>query len=187
MKKTIPLILFLLVSHLGFGQAFEKDTKVVALGLGIGSSFAPVNNSNQLPGLSIQYEQGVWEVGNAGVISLGGYVGYKSFKQTTNSGNIEARSTWNYTIVGARSAFHFHGIENDRLDLYAGLMLGYYFLNYKYSDNSGFNTDGSGNYGSTGGFTIYGGARYYLADNIGVFGELGYGVSFLNVGGVIKF
>lgn len=187
MKKVILLgLLFGLgIMSPTFSQAFDVDTKVVALGLGLGSSIGPSGNASQFPGISLQYEQGMWDVGGPGVISLGGYVGYKGYSYKYSAMGIDTKSSWNYTIIGVRSAYHFTGLENDKLDLYAGLMLGYYFVNYKVSNNQGF-SGGGGSYGNSFSMDIYAGARYYLNDKIGLFGELGYGVAFLNVGAVLK-
>jgi hypothetical protein len=184
--KIIFIFLMTIVSFESYSQAFVKDTKVVALGVGLGSSLGSFNYSSQIPGLSIQYEQGVWEAGDVGIISLGGYLGYKSFSMTSAAGNFEATSKWNYTIVGARSAFHYHGIDNDKVDLFGGLMLSYNFLNYSYSDNTGLTNNSSGNLGNSAGFTIYVGGRYFFTDNFAGFAELGYGVSYLNLGLVLR-
>ncbi len=187
MKKLIYLASILLLCPLFVnGQAFEKGTKVVAAGIGVGSSLGSFNYSSQLPAISLQYEQGVWDIGGPGVISLGGYIGYKSYKYTVQSATFESTSKWNYTLLGVRSAYHYTGLDNDKLDVYGGLMLGYYILNHSYRDNSGFVNNSGGNFGNTAGVSIYVGGRYYFTDQLGAFGELGYGVSYLNLGVVLK-
>ncbi|MCC5937923.1 MAG: hypothetical protein JJU34_11640 [Lunatimonas sp.] len=184
--KTILSILFLagLLIYVpkAAGQAFDQGTQVIAVGVGIGSSLGSFNYSSQIPAISLQYERGVWQAGDVGVISLGGYAGYKGFSYKTSSGNFEATSKWNYTILGLRSAFHYQGIENDRLDLFGGLMFSYNILNYSYEDNTGSSAVSSGNFGSSAGMTIYVGGRYYFMENVAAFAELGYGVSYLNLG-----
>ncbi len=187
MKKLMSLLLTICsIAFSALGQAFDKDTKVIAAGVGLGSSLGSFNYSSQLPGLSLQYEQGMWEAGNSGVISLGGYVGYKSFTFKTNAGNISMENSWNYTILGIRSAYHFQGLNNDKIDLYGGAMISYNILKYKYSDSLGTNTGTSGNYGSTAGLTLYGGVRYFFSPKAAGFAELGYGVSYLNLGLAFK-
>ncbi|MFC4872991.1 hypothetical protein [Negadavirga shengliensis] len=166
-------------------QAFDKGTKVLSAGIGIGSSLGSFSYSSQLPALSVQYEQGVWEVGGPGVISLGGYLGYKSYNWRHESTGFTSSASWKYTIVGLRSAYHYQGLENDNIDVYGGLMLSANILNYTYKDSTGGNMN-SGNFGNTTGFTLYVGGRYYFAPNLGVFSELGYGVSYLNLGLVLK-
>ncbi|MFC3417547.1 hypothetical protein [Algoriphagus hitonicola] len=188
--KTVYLTLTFLICIstilTGNAQNFDQSTKVFSAGIGIGSSLGGFDYSSQIPAISLMYEQGVAEAGEVGIISIGGYVGYKSFSYETNSGTIQSKSKWNYTIIGVRGALHFTQIQNEKLDLYAGLMASYNLLNYSYEDNSGFDTGNSGNFGNTAGLTIFGGARYYFNPNLAVFGELGYGVAFLNVGLAVK-
>lgn len=188
--KTVYLTLTFLISAFatltGHAQNFDQSTKVFSAGVGIGSSLGGFDYSSQIPALSLMYEQGIAEAGEVGIISIGGYVGYKSFSYEANSGTIQSKSKWNYTIIGIRGALHFTQIQNEKLDLYAGLMASYNLLNYSYEDNSGFDTGSSGNFGNTAGLTIFGGARYYFNPKLAVFGELGYGVAFLNVGLAVK-
>lgn len=188
MKKILLgfLLIIGLANTKSYGQAFDTGTQIFAAGIGLGSSLGSFTHSSQIPAISLQYERGMWEAGNSGVISLGGYVGYKSFSYKTSAGSFESTSKWNYTIVGVRSAYHYQGLDNDKIDLYGGLMLSYNILNYSYSDNSGSPSMSSGNYGSTAGLTLYAGARYYFIDGVAAFAELGYGVSYLNLGVAFK-
>lgn len=189
MKKInyLFIALILLATTTAWSQTFEKGTKVASLGLGIGSSLGSFDYSSQIPGISIMYEQGIAEAGNVGIIGVGGYVGFKSFTYKTSAGSIDATSKWNYTIIGVRGALHFTGINAENLDLYGGLMASYNLLNYSYEDNSGFNSGNTGNFGNSAGLTLFAGARYYFSDNLGGFAELGYGVSYLNLGLALKF
>ena len=79
----------------------------------------------------------------------------------------------------------------DRLDTYAGAMLGYEIVNtknYGRSNDPNFdyshfiNVDGSGMT-----FSLHLGARYYLTDNLAANIELGYGVAFANLGLSYRF
>ena len=92
--------------------------------------------------------------------------------------------------MGLRGAYHFNEfVKIDKLDLYAGLMLGYNIASETFSSTDPSRTN-IAYYGSSyGGFaySFFGGARYRFTDNIGVFGELGYGISILNIGLNIKF
>ena len=96
----------------------------------------------------------MWDVGGPGVISLGGYVGYKGYSYKYNVMGTDAKSSWNYTIIGVRSAYHFSSIENEKLDLYAGIMLGYYFVNFKHTSSQG-SIGSSGSYGNSLAFDLY--------------------------------
>ncbi|WPR77367.1 hypothetical protein [Algoriphagus sp. NG3] len=186
MKKcSITLILICLMPILAFAQEFEKGDKVISLGIGLGSSIGSFNTSSQIPALSAQYEQGVWETGGPGVISLGGYIGYKAYTYDYSSSSYSYEQKWDYILLGVRSAYHWNGHNVDNLDLYGGLMLGYYLLNYSYSDSNGSSTGGD-NYSNTAGLSIYLGSRYYFSQNLAAFAEAGYGVAYLNIGVALK-
>lgn len=183
MKRLVILLIALTGYSVSNAQQFVKGTNMLSPGIGLGSSLGGFSYGSQTPALSIQYERGIWEIGGPGVISLGGYVGRKSYKYS-GSGYTQK---WGYTIIGVRSAYHYNGINSDKFDVYGGVMLSYNILNYKYKDNNGTNIGGSGNYGSAAGFTLYVGGRYFFASNVAAFAELGYGVSYLTLGLAFKF
>jgi hypothetical protein len=165
-------------------QAFAAGTNVISAGLGLGSSLANgYTYGSQGIGLSASYERGIWEAG-PGVISLGAYIGYKTFTYSGVAGGYSYDYKWNYTIIGGRGAYHFTGLNVDNLDLYAGLMLSYDNLSFSSSgDIPGYNAS----YSSGVALTPFVGARYYFANNLGVYGELGYGVAILSIGLSYKF
>jgi hypothetical protein len=161
-------------------QAFAAGTNVISGGIGLGSSLANgYTYGTQGIGLSASYERGIWEAG-PGVISLGGYIGYKTFSEVYAGYSYK----WNYTIIGGRGAYHFTGLNVDNLDLYAGLMLSYDNVSFSSSDGSPVY---AGNYGSGIELTPFAGARYYFANNLGGYAELGYGVAILSIGLSYKF
>lgn len=89
-----------------------------------------------------------------------------------------------YSILG-RLNFHFG--NSDMVDPYAGIGLGYRNSNYKYdSEDPNFDeTDFNG-------FLHFGvdltlGARFYLTENFGLYGEVGLAKTPLQVGLVAKF
>lgn len=188
MKKIafvlLAISLYATTSH---AQFFEKGAHVISAGVGLGGHFGSFSYGSQTPGISLQYEKGVWETGGPGVISLGGYAGVKSYKYSGSSGSYSYTEKWNYTVLGVRSAYHYNGIDNEKLDVYGGLMLSYNILSYKFSDNGSSTTYHSGNYGSAVGFSAYVGGRYLFTGNLGAFAELGYGVSYLTLGLAYKF
>lgn len=176
------------LSLAGHSQEFQKGTNILSAGVGLGSSILSYSGASQTPALSLQYERGVWNVGGPGVISLGGYVGYKGYSFSGGESNYTYSEDWHYTVVGVRSAYHYNGLDAKKLDLYGGAMLAYNILSYSYSDNSGgTGIAGSGSYGSTFGISLYLGARYFFAEHFAVGAELGYGVSYLSVGIAAKF
>ncbi len=189
-KVTTALVLaFIGSTSLCNAQSFETGTNVVAVGVGLGSSIFNYSGSSQTPAISISFEHGTFDAGEDGVISLGGYLGTKSYKYSNKDAGYSYSEKWNYTIVGLRGAYHYTGFDNDKLDAYGGIMLSYNILKYSYKDNSG-NSGGyssAGSYGSRAGFTAFIGGRYYFSDNIAAMAELGYGVSYLTLGLAFKF
>lgn len=164
-------------------QSFTKGSSVISGDIGIGSSLG-FYSSSQSPALSVNFEHGTWQAGESGVVSAGAYVGRKSF---TYGGNGYSEK-WSYTIIGARSAYHYTGLKNEKLDIYGGVMLSYDLLSYSLKYNNGTSYSGTvgGSYGSGTGFTGFVGGRYYVAPRVAVNTELGYGVSYLNAGISLK-
>ena len=93
-------------------------------------------------------------------------------------------------ILGIRGAYHFGRFINiEKLDVYAGLMLGNDFAKDSYSTNSQcpyHQEYMSRSYGG-GVASLFVGARYRFTNHVGIFGELGYGISMLNIGLNLKF
>jgi len=112
-------------------------------------------------------------------ISLGGYLGYAG-----SSDNVPflGKISYTYLIVGARGAYHFELTE--KLDTYAGLLLGYNIASVSLENS----ITGAPEPDAAGGFTynLFAGGRYHFTDKIGVFGEIGYGISVLNLGLTVK-
>lgn len=182
MKKTCIILCSLLISIVcseAKAQSFEKGTTAINAGIGIGTALGGYGTAR--PAISVSADHGLWEVGGPGLISLGGYVGNTGYKYS-NGGYT---SKWNYIIIGVRGAYHYSGFENlPDLDLYAGAMVGYNIVNYSSDVDESYYGK---NYGSGIGFSGFAGARWFFTDLFGVYAELGYGVSVLNVGATIKF
>lgn len=183
MKQTIK---FLALAAITFctaqsisAQEFNKGTNVINAGIGIGGNFyyGGLGTSSQSLGLNVSYERGIWETGDFGIVSLGGYLGYKSY--TSNRAFGGATYKYNYTIIGVRGAFHYTGLDVENLDVYGGAMLSYNIA----SIDSGY----AGGLDSRPSATVFVGGRWYFTENLGVFAELGYGVSILSIGAAIRF
>src|SRR5690606_39055925 len=119
MLKAICIIasVFPLMSN---AQAFTIDNKAVNIGIGIGGGYGVYSGASSMPQLNLSFEKGMWEVAGPGVVSLGAFIGHKAFKYKA------ADWKWSYTTIGVRSAYHYGGLDNDKVDLYGGLMLGYF-------------------------------------------------------------
>jgi len=183
--KRILMIVTALILAVPLIQAqesmFNKGDKVVNLGIGIGNTlYRGTYYTSGVPPISFSYEQGVAdEILEKGVIGVLGYVGYTSYKYDYLG--------WGYKysniLVGAGGMFHYPLI--DKLDTYAGVLLG-----YNISSATEFGTSIGWDYSATsGGFVFSGfvGARYYFTEQFAAFAQVGYGVAYLTLGVSIKF
>lgn len=198
MKTTIfKITLVLVLGTISISaQSFQKGQKDINLGIGLGNSIVVAGNTNVIPPLSVSFDIGV-----TNDISIGGYLGFTgasySYSAWENCGKGNGNGQyyidtykWSYLILGVRGAYHFgRFIKIDKLDVYAGMMLGNDFANSSYSttstcpDHIGYLSPTYGGFV----FSVYGGARYRFTKNVGVFAELGYAVAYLNTGVNFKF
>ncbi len=177
MKKYLGYCIVLLLlagSTLSFGQnAYKKGDRVVTAGIGLGG-LGGVYGSTTLPAINVGYESGFEDK-----ISIGGLAGIAGSSQDYGWGG---KYSYTYIIIGARGAYHFLE-NNEKIDAYAGLMLGYNIVSASYSGPSAYNVSASGSYLALGGFV---GGRYYFTPQLAGFAELGYGIGLLNLGVTYK-
>jgi len=175
---TKVLVVFFVLFGFSWGasaqdEAFNKGDKVVHVGIGLGNFISYSGYSIKVPPISGSFEYGILDLFDGrGAVGVGGYLGYTSFGNKVNS-----KWTVSDLIIGPRGTFHYQFV--DKLDTYAGLMVGYDIVSYSHTDSD---LSGSGFYP-----TFFAGARYYLIDNFAVWGEVGYGVSPLQLGVAYKF
>ncbi|MCU0448953.1 MAG: porin family protein [Bernardetiaceae bacterium] len=168
-------------------EAFEQGQIDVNAGVGLlpvgyGFGWNATGYSGSFLPLSLSVDYGITDN-----ISVGGYGNFYRVTYSTDFfGAGRSRWSYNFIIVGARGAYHFP-LGVDQLDAYGGVMLGYRIVNYTYTgpDADLF----AGRNALTGGvaYSLFLGARYRFTDNIGVFGEFGYGVSLIQAGLNLKF
>lgn len=167
MKKLLMLSLFAIgVIAFSFqksnAQSYEQGSTVAHLGVGVGGGFG-------LP-ISISADYGWKEK-----ISLGGILGFSSRTEDL----VFFKANYTYIFIAARGAYHFD-LGVDKLDPYAGVLLGYNAASVGLDPDPGppFNN-------ITAGGAVYGGflgARYGFTDKIGGFAELGYGMGAATIG-----
>ncbi len=158
---------------------FWGKDKVAGIAIGFGSNLYSgvfYTDVKTTPAILGQFELCIKDnlFNDKSSIGVGGIIGYSSAKIS----NVWKRSNF---IIGGRGVFHYALV--DKLDTYAGLMLGYNIVKYKWEGGLEVNnTSSSGVVHSE-----FIGARYYFTDNFAAFGELGYGYTFLNLGVALKF
>ncbi|MEJ2904269.1 outer membrane beta-barrel protein [Pedobacter panaciterrae] len=165
-KLTLAIALTVLGASSASAQTYKKGDKLVNAGLGIGGGFG-------IP-IGVSYEHGFTDR-----ISGGGYLGYAGKNESFGDSG-----KWKYTYVlaAARVSYHFR-IKDEKFDPYLGAILGYNIASVKWQGEEAAPASASA------GEVIFGGhlgARYWLAEKIGIFGELGYGVGLLNLGVAFK-
>jgi hypothetical protein len=195
MKKTIKIICILCISSLfaiqvnAQSQIFLKGDQVAGVGIGIGgnlySGWGYSSGLTRIPAISVIYEKCVKDnlFDEKSSFGIGGMLGYASASYKPNYGygyNWGWRST--SIIIGARGALHYALV--DKLDTYTSLTVGFRIHTFKWTD-AGHTDSGYGNSGITSFWNI--GARYFVTNNLAVFGELGYGFAILNLGATLKF
>jgi hypothetical protein len=159
MKRIIlsVLVLTTVVTANAQNGAYSKGDKLLNVGIGVNSYY-----SGGIP-LGASLEFGVTDD-----ISVGANADYLSHKYS-------GLSSYKFTALylGARGSYHFNNllnINNDKVDVYGGLTLGYRIFSWKdnYSNSLLGDSYGSGVY--LGGFV---GGKYYFSNNVGAFLELG--------------
>ena len=182
MKKILfakVLIVFLTLS--GFNRSvsaqnevIDKGHMILNAGIGAGNYISHPGYSVKLLPIVFSLEYGVVDLFDSrGGIGIGGYAAYTLFgAKDANRLNQKVSDL----IVGVRGMFHYEFIE--KLDTYAGVMLGYDIVSHSQPDNLPGSTFRPG---------LFAGARYYITNNLGVFAELGYNTAPLELGVCYEF
>lgn len=166
----LTIAAFCLFAHSNLHAQYKKGDNLLNAGIGLG-----VYTYGGLP-FGASFEHGITED-----ISVGGFFDYLSWKNTYSTYSY----SWRFMYFGARGSYHFNELlklDNDKVDVYAGIGLGYRVVST--SDNL---VAGYGGYGGGLFYNVHVGGRYYFANNIAGFAELGYGVSALRLGLTFKF
>jgi hypothetical protein len=157
-------------------EIFAKRDLVGHLGIGIGSYLSGSSYKTTVPPILISVEYGILDsfIRGKAAIGVGGYIAY-----TASQWKYNTSTRHSFFIIGARGLFHYQFV--DKLDTYAGLMIGYQGMSTK---NADINYSSSASSGLCP--TFFAGARYYFSDRFAAFAELGYGIAALEFGIAIK-
>ena len=183
MKRLVLIsvaLLFTLPALQAQESMFNLGDNVINLGIGLGNTlYSGSYYTKGVPPVSISFEHAIAdEILEKGVIGVAGYLGYSSYKYDYLG--------WGYKysniIVGAGGLFHYPLV--DKLDTYAGLLLG-----YNIASATEFGTPIGWDYDTTSGglvFSGFVGARYYFVEQFAAFAQLGYGIAYLTLGVSIR-
>lgn len=185
MKKIISLavLVCMAVTSLQAQSVFKKNNVVLSVGVGLGT--AVDIGRTVVPPISFNGEycivDNLFDAKSA--LGVGAFVGFAAGRMDYPMlGGAEFTQKINNVMIGVRGALHYQFV--DKLDTYAGIMLGGNIANVRTYGMlmGGQNLRGYG--GFLGDFFV--GARYYLHPNIALYGELGFGVSYFTIGAAFK-
>jgi hypothetical protein len=183
--KTKILLTAVICSLAIFGvnaqtSTFDKGSHVASLGIGLGNAlYTGGGYTSSIPPISLSYELGVKDgIFDKATLGIGGFVGYTSAKFGFTG------YEWKYTniVIGVRGALHYPLV--DKLDTYAGLMLGYDIVSV--TEPAGFSDYGYSALGSKFILPGFAGAKYYFTDKFAGFAELGWGIAYFTLGVSLK-
>ncbi|MEN8119700.1 MAG: hypothetical protein ABFS35_05115 [Bacteroidota bacterium] len=186
MKKVLVIfIAFVVMSSYAKAQVMTKGDNALNFGIGVPALGAGVKMS--MPAIVAAFDHGFSDKLGIGYITGGAQLAF------SGGGNTIWGVDYSYTYltVGPRAAYHFDFYEMtggksafEKLDIYAGVLLGFTIATSKYDD--GFTTPTSSTNVS---FTedVFIGIRYSFSGSLGVYAETGYNVSFLNAGLTLRF
>jgi hypothetical protein len=189
MKIINSLFTCLALFGITFGASAQESTFnsgdiVLNSGLGLGTSlYSGVGYSSIFPPISISGEYGFREdfLTPGMTLGLGAYLGFAGAEYRSNIFGDTWGWKYNYTVIGGRAAVHYPFIEN--LDTYGGLMLSYNAVSIT---NIGNVPPSANPVSGRLGLSIYAGGRYYFSEQFAGMLELGYGISYLNLGVAFK-
>ncbi|MBL7895313.1 MAG: hypothetical protein JNK50_08490 [Bacteroidia bacterium] len=188
----------------GGEKCFDEGTHIVNLGFGFGRTYHAVYKgagykSGSTPAISLTYEQAWPQKLGPGYLGVGAYLGHQfsffRYDYTRYNDNNGAFSTyysdhkWNYFMLAARAAYHWDVLNSKNAEVYGGVIAGLRFQIHNYSTNDPDKKDPY-NYNNSlvyPAWSVFAGARWYFSKNVGLFAEVGYGVSYLTGGFSFKF
>jgi len=207
MKKIIYAVViasaFILNADLVNAQAWDRGTRVLALGMGA-SQFFHIDNYyyEGTPDARDWYWPVTGQLNFQGEFAIQKYVGLGFTTGLGGRGTLIYGYAGEVNIpMGMIANFHFYqliadrsgkNIHADKLDIYAGVNLGGGLAFTFYNEGTRVGPGGVAYYHSTtrvvpmafGG--LHAGVRYYFVRRVGVNGELGWGKSLVNIGFVFK-
>lgn len=153
----------------------DQGSWVVSGGIGAATTIFG-NGYGFGPGFKFFFENGTFKLG-PGVLTLGGEMGFSFFSDHF----VGFRESWYNLMFGARSAYHY-GWNIPGLDTYGGIPLGIGFSIYSHANNKEYR----GYHAIYPYVGMFLGTSYFFNDFVGVNGEVGYNVTYANLGVIFK-
>lgn len=188
--SLIVAVLFMTLSNIKAQDVFNKETIVVDASIGLSSynTYRTYGNYGLgIPPVALTVDVGTVDglIADRASIGVGGYAGLSSYSYKYYD---YYQETLTRMCFGVRGSFHFQLTE--KLDTYAGLMLGLYTYSYRYNYNPAYSNYYYEDYINTNSsdiaFSSFIGTRYYLSKNFGFNAEIGYGFTYISAGLTFK-
>jgi hypothetical protein len=183
------------------GKVFDENTRLINLGVGFGSGYYSSYGLgsgyvyHSTPALSLSYEQAYPKKLGPGFLGVGIYLGYQHASSRFNGYYYKGdqfyyEHNWNYYVAAARGVYHWDVLNTKNAEVYGGMIVGFRISTYSYKTN---NTDPDAKLyqrhdsGISPVASLLAGARWYFVSNVALFGEVGYGISYIKGGFTFKF
>lgn len=180
----------------GGTKCFNENSKILNTGVGAGSGYYGLYKGTgysykSSPAFSITYEQALPKKLGPGYLGIGAYLGYQSASSRYNNvyyggAYYYYEHKWRSFLVAARAAYHLDFLNSERAEVYAGVIAGLRIQTYTYNSNNpdpyykDYYRLNEGRVFPA--YSLFAGARWYFVQNVGVFAELGYGISYGTIG-----
>ena len=192
MKRKLLLIvtvLFVTLSNLKAQDVFNKGTIAVNASIGLSNyNYGYGSYGIGLPPISAAVDVGIVDglIADRASVGVGGYAGLSSYSYKYYD---YYKENMTRMCFGVRGTFHYQ--LSNKLDTYAGLMLGLYTYSYSYKDNYNNNYNDLYDYYNNSNhsnlsFSGFVGTRYYFSKAMALNAEVGYGFTYISAGITFK-
>jgi hypothetical protein len=181
MKYTAIFLSAFFLNTTGFSQSFNEGNLLIKGGLGIGSPYYYAKTESTMPPLNVNIDYAI-----KNKIGIGGILGIASSKYSVFIGNEKYLSKQSYKLIGGRATYHLWTKEH--YDVYIGAMLGFVFPKWKEISTVSTNAKNELAAPHFNRFVMAGfaGVNYSVNNDWGVFGEVGYSLSYLTAGAYLR-
>lgn len=184
MKKLFTILaiaLLMAASQTSQAQLFSEGNNVLNLGVGFGGIYSYGYSASFSPSYNISFEHGVKVLG-PGTLGVGLKYGHIGAKYGYTSGTYNYDWKWSNNVAALRVTYHPDFLSGDNWEVYGAADIGLWMWKETYNSNDPYDMHDYNQSASTPVVYFQVGGRYYFTNAIGVFGELGYDVTYVKGG-----
>lgn len=165
-----------------FQPNFNKGDIDLGFGIGFGSHLSSPEAVSTMPMIAAHGDYALRDDLGAGVIGIGGLIGYEQYKREYSGGLYGYNNS--SLIMQFRGTYHYQFLDN--FDTYGGLSFGFRVTGSKEMGTFPSSNSPEAEAGMRPSASVFVGGRYFFAENAAAFAEVGAGVSYLTLGITIK-